>query len=110
MAEILRAKMPVSQRAKQFAPFAALKGFDEAIMDKEKIILPVPELAEDMTEYLNLTVSQLESGKKIAVTFYSNGGYNNFIGSVSKIDFVNRLLFIENELIFLDDIIDIILL
>ena len=110
MAENFRAKMPISQRAKQFAPFAALKGFDEAIMDKEKIILPMPDLAEDMTEYLNRTMNQLESGKKIAVTFYSNGEYITRINSVSKVDFINRLLFLENELIFFDDIIDIILL
>lgn len=110
MAEIHRVKMPVSQRAKQFAPFAALKGFEEAIMDKEKIILPMPELSEDMAEYLNLTINQLETGKKIAVTFFSNGEYINYIGSVTKIDFDNRLLLINNTSVFFDDIIDIILL
>ncbi|MBQ3326117.1 hypothetical protein IJG79_03165 [Candidatus Saccharibacteria bacterium] len=28
-------KMPISQRAKQFMPFAALKGLDEALRRKE---------------------------------------------------------------------------
>ena len=37
MAKIPRERMPVSQRAKQFAPFAALKGFEEAIEKKEKM-------------------------------------------------------------------------
>ena len=31
-----RVKMDVSNRAKQFAPFAALKGFEEAIREKER--------------------------------------------------------------------------
>ena len=31
-----RQKMPVSQRAKQFAPFAAVGGLDEAIRKKEE--------------------------------------------------------------------------
>ena len=30
-----RPKMPISQRAKQFMPFAALDGLDEAITQKE---------------------------------------------------------------------------
>lgn len=30
-----RSKMPISQRAKQFMPFAALKGLDEALRQKE---------------------------------------------------------------------------
>lgn len=33
--EAVRPKMPVSQRAKQFMPFAALDGLEEAIVQKE---------------------------------------------------------------------------
>lgn len=36
MASKPRAKMPVSERAKQFMPFAALKGLPEALEKKEK--------------------------------------------------------------------------
>ena len=32
----VRAKMPVSQRAKQFMPFAAVTGLDEALLAKER--------------------------------------------------------------------------
>lgn len=31
-----RVKMDVSNRAKQFVPFAALKGFEEAMREKER--------------------------------------------------------------------------
>ena len=31
----IRPKMPVSERAKQFMPFAALKGYEEALRAKE---------------------------------------------------------------------------
>ena len=34
-----RVKMDVSNRAKQFAPFAALKGFEEALREKESPII-----------------------------------------------------------------------
>ena len=36
--------MPVSDRAKQFMPFSALKGLDEALRAKEKIVVPKVEL------------------------------------------------------------------
>ena len=37
---MIRTKMDRAQRAKQFAPFAALKGFEEALREKERIIIP----------------------------------------------------------------------
>ena len=33
-------KMPIEERAKQFMPFSALKGLEEALASKEKIIVP----------------------------------------------------------------------
>lgn len=36
MTEKIRSKMPVSQRAKQFAPFAAVGGLDIALRRKEE--------------------------------------------------------------------------
>ena len=43
------------ERAKQFAPFAALKGFEEALRKKEKIVVPKAELSVDKQEIMNLT-------------------------------------------------------
>ena len=36
MASKPKTKMPISERAKQFMPFSALKGLDEAIAKKEE--------------------------------------------------------------------------
>ena len=36
MAQKIRTKMPLSQRAKQFAPFKAVGGLDEALRRKEE--------------------------------------------------------------------------
>ena len=33
-----RVKMTVAHRAKQFAPFAALKGYGEALKERERIV------------------------------------------------------------------------
>ena len=47
-----RAKMDRAERAKQFMPFAALKGYEEALREKEKIVVPRIELSEEMKEEL----------------------------------------------------------
>lgn len=42
-----RGKMERSERAKQFMPFAALKGFEELLAEKEKMIVQKIELSEE---------------------------------------------------------------
>lgn len=39
--------MSREERAKQFMPFAALKGYPDALRKKEKIIVPKMELSEE---------------------------------------------------------------
>ena len=56
MASKPKHKMPIEDRAKQFMPFAALKGLPDALAAKEKITVPKVELSEEMAE---------ESGRKI---------------------------------------------
>ncbi len=46
-------KMPNGQRAKQFAPFDALKGFHEAILSKEVRYVPQAELSREEERELN---------------------------------------------------------
>ena len=53
------APMPPSKRAKQFAPFQALKGLNEAIANKEKIITPRRELSEDSIAEINRVLISL---------------------------------------------------
>jgi len=50
-----RPKMSREQRAKQFLPFAAVSGLDEALQKKEKEYFQKPEpiLAEDYLELLD---------------------------------------------------------
>ena len=56
----MRVKMDRAQLAKQFAPFAALKGFEEALREKERIIVPKVELYEEKkAEIDSILISQL---------------------------------------------------
>ncbi len=110
MGEKTRAKMPASQRAKQFAPFAALKGFEDAITQKEKVFLPRPEFSEEMAQKLDEDLKKIQKGQKITVTYYYDGEYFDFSGTVKKLDLFFKTLTIDDNVILLEDITEFIFL
>ena len=63
-------KMPVSERAKQFMPFAALKGLPEALAAREKITVEKIELSPEREEELDRQMHLLEIGKIATVIHY----------------------------------------
>lgn len=100
-------KMSRQDRAKQFMPFAALKGLPEALAKKEKQIVQRKELSECMAEELNNKFLLLEKGKMVTVTYYLENEYVKMTGLVSMIDNHYRILRIVDTRIHFDDIIDI---
>lgn len=52
-------RMAREHRAKIFAPFAALKGYEKVIAEKQKVVVPRSELAEDSKEELDFKVQIL---------------------------------------------------
>ncbi len=100
-------KMPIADRAKQFMPFAALKGLPEALAAKEKITVPKIELSPEMAEELNRKMYGLRPGQMATIVHFSNGEYIKTSGMVSRIDKTSRILQIVNTKIAFDDILDI---
>ncbi len=100
-------KMPVSDRAKQFMPFSALKGLDEALRAKEKIVVSKVELSPEMAEELNYKMHLLEKGKIATVVYFNKDEYLKTTGMVARIDETSRILQIVNTKIQFDDILDI---
>lgn len=56
-----RAKMPIAQRAKQFMPFKAVAGLDEALRKKEQEIDRAVAMGEDPA---SLRSADLRKGRK----------------------------------------------
>lgn len=100
-------KMSRQDRAKQFMPFAALKGLPEALKKKERLTVERIELSDCMKEELNEKFLQLETGKMVTVTYYLQGEYVKLTGMVAKIDYCYRVLRIVDIRIHFDYIIDI---
>lgn len=114
--EPTRSRMGGLERAAQFAPFAALTGYDEAVGETARLVDEKIELSEDEREYLDEQTKKIREipEREIAVTYFiadkrkSGGAYLTAHGFVKKIDEIERLLVMTSgERIPLDDIFDI---
>ena len=98
--------MSIEDKAKIFAPFAALKGYEEAIAAKQKIIVPRIELSEELKEELDMQLVKIEqlltNGQHPIVTVVyfqkdkksneDGGEYIQFTGMVAKFGQTSRIL------------------
>ena len=84
-------------RAKQFLPFDALKGLQEALREKEREYEEKKDLSEDTLNDLNNKFNQIDNGSLIKITFYKNGKYSEIKGRVTNIDYVKKKIQINKE-------------
>lgn len=99
--------MPIEERAKQFMPFAALRGLPDALARKERILVPRIELSPEMEEELDRQMHLLSKGKMATVIYFKKGEYIKITGLVARIDETSRLLQIVNTKIRFEDILQI---
>lgn len=100
-------KMSKEERAKQFMPFAALKGHQEALRKKEKIVVPKMDLSQEYQEELDRKLRQVSKNDMITIIYYHQEEYLKFTGMVSRIDGTARILKIVNTKVSFDDLYDI---
>lgn len=81
-----RPKMDQNDRAKQFMPFDAVRGLREALHEKERIIVPRVELAEDYRDELDRIIRTLQITDMITVVYFHDSEYVRITGLVSRID------------------------
>lgn len=107
MASKPKNKMPLEERAKQFMPFAALKGLPDALAAKEKITVPKIELSEEMAEELDRKLHLLLKGQMASIVYFHKEEYVKLTGMVARIDPACRFVQIVNTKIAFEDILDI---
>lgn len=100
-------KMSREDRAKQFMPFAALKGYPEALRKKEKRIVPRMELSEEYKEELDRKLRKVREKEIITVVYYCQGEYLKLTGMVARVDGTAKILKIVNTKIRFEDLFDI---
>ncbi|HCR68479.1 MAG TPA: hypothetical protein DIV43_04910 [Erysipelotrichaceae bacterium] len=108
-------KMSMLDRAAQFAPFAALTGHKEAILEQQRITQTKRILSNEEKLRINEKIIELMNLKsKCRITYFekdktkSGGQYLKRVLSFKRIDELNKILcFKENIQIQIEDIVDI---
>lgn len=108
-------KMSMSDRAAQFAPFAALTGHKEAILEQQRTTQTKRILSNEEKLEINEKIIELINLKsKCRITYFekdrtkSGGQYLNRVLSFKRLDELNKTLFFkENIQIQIEDIVDI---
>lgn len=108
-------KMSMSDRAAQFAPFAALTGHKEAVIEQGRITQEKRILSNEEKLEINEKIIELINLKsKCRITYFekdktkSGGKYLNRVLSFKRVDELNKVLYFkENIQIQIDDIVDI---
>lgn len=85
------------ERAKQFLPFDALKGLQEAIKEKEICYIDKIELSEELQEELDIKLSQIEKGDKIYLKYYKNRQYIEKVGIVKEISQIKKKIILQDD-------------
>lgn len=113
-----RPQMPMSDRAAQFAPFAALTGYDSAIKETGRLTNERIELDEEALTALNrkyqLLIEALDDAPEVTIIYFqpderkAGGQYVSATGTVKKVDtFGRRILLQDGTRIPLDSVYDL---
>lgn len=97
----------MDNRAKQFVPFAAVKGFEEALRAKERIVVEKIELSDERKAELDFKLRQIKKRDIITVVYFDKDEYVKVEGMVSRFDTDARVLKVVNTKINFDDIYNI---
>ena len=108
-----RPHMPMIDRAAQFAPFAALTGYDAAIVETARLTDTKRELSEEQKEMISKQLLELQSRLKtdpmVTVTYFvpdsrkAGGAYRSIAGAAKKIDEYLGILEMSNGITILFD-------
>ena len=94
-------------RARQFMPFAALRGFEELIREQSQEPVARRILTEEAAARLSEKLLSVSCGMMVQVTYYDGRTYRTVVGLVSDIDFAGRRLRVVKTEICFDDIDEI---
>ena len=113
-----RRHMPLADRAAQFAPFAALTGYDDAVRETARLTERKTELDEYEKEKINSKLQyireHIDKGLCIEVTYYipdekkSGGAYVTKCGRVERIlGFERTIVFDDKTEVLIDSILSL---
>ena len=111
-------RMSMWSRAAQFAPFAALTGYNEAIYETQRITESRVELDEDskkeLDEKLSVIIGEFEQKPEVIIKYFvqdktkEGGSFRSIYGKIKKVDSYNKIIVMQDDTnISIKDIIEI---
>lgn len=108
----------IDSRAAQFAPFAALTGYDSAVKETARLTKRKIELNDELKEIINNKLNYIEKNIRekniISVTYFvkdekkDGGRYESYSGIVKRINNVEEYIkFEDNKIINFNDILSL---
>ena len=107
-------QMPLLDRAAQFAPFAALNGYDDAILETARLTDERVDISEEEKEIISAKLGYIVEHKyqeEIKIVYFvpdekkSGGSYKTHQGIVKRIDEVAKIVvFNDKKTINIEDI------
>lgn len=114
--EPIHKRMSIYNRAAQFAPFAALVGYSNEVLETTRLTDEKIELTDEEIDKLNNKMNLLKNNNscKVKVIYFekdkikSGGEYKSIIGNIKKIEINSKAIFINDNIkIMFNDILDI---
>ena len=98
-----------ADRARQFMPFAALKGYHELAREQERVGQPRHQLTDEEALELSARLRALQKGDTARVTYYDydRHAYATVCGDIARIDEALRTLRVGTTDVPFDDILRI---
>lgn len=111
-------RMSIEARSAQFAPFSALVGYEDAVLETARLTDKRVEIDDCLKQLLNnklqYILENMDKLLEITVTYFvydlkkDGGKYVEKKGVVKRIDMINKyLIFYDKTKIFIDEIINI---
>ena len=112
-------RMAMIDRAAQFAPFAAVVGYDDAIAETGRYTDSRTEMGDDelaaLDRQMAIIVNNIDSQPEVTITYFvpderkDGGSYQTLTAQVVKVDETERRLYLsEGTAIYMRDIIRLI--
>lgn len=96
-----------ASRARLYLPFDALKGLQEALREKERIVVAKKVLSKEDIENISRRLQQIKKGMMVSIIYYHNRQYIQLEGIVSHINFPLHTITIVATKIQFEDILEI---
>lgn len=113
---LIRMRMKRGDRAKLFAPFAALSGHEESVHQRDRVLSPPLGMTAHSQDILDRKLRRIRKGDTVTAVYFVPvkrdgqtvlGEYHTLTDRVSRLDIYEQVLQLGMEQIYFEDLADL---